>query len=66
MPDDGEILGCIVFSNTTMVFIEGNIQLPMQAVFNSPMVSSCPEDLFGIILQAGDKVTGLFFQFSLQ
>jgi hypothetical protein len=34
---DGEILGAMVLADSTTIFIESDIQTPMELVFNAPV-----------------------------
>ena len=57
MPEHCEVRRSIVFPHTVMIFIESDVQHPVQGVFDAPMATRGFEHLKGIANQARDEVT---------
>ena len=55
VPQDAEIFRGMVFSYTAMVFPEGYVQTPVQAIFNTPMIPDGLGDRLSMVFEAGDK-----------
>ncbi len=55
----GLVLGTMIFTDTALIFSKGNVQGPMQAVFDAPMSPSSFQQGLGLPGQAADVVAGL-------
>ncbi len=55
----------MIFANATAVFIESNIQDPMEAIFDAPILTGGFQDAFGIRFQAGDLETSFDCLFAI-
>jgi len=55
VPEDGKVRRAIVLAHPPMIFIERDVQHPMQRVFDTPMATHGVEHTAGIAIQAGDK-----------
>jgi hypothetical protein len=42
-----QIVGCVVSANTNVVLVKGNIEGPVQGVFNAPMLTGGVQDKGG-------------------
>lgn len=56
-PNQCQILWCMTDSNTRIIFAKGDIENPMQRVFNPPMTADDFGGLFRIRGQAGNIVS---------
>src|SRR6266852_1659688 len=61
---DGEILRGVALPFATEVFAEGDVEHPMQFVFDAPVLADDAVQLRGIKLEAGDVVTRFAFAFA--
>ena len=55
---DGQVGRRMIFADAATVFVEGDIQDPMQAIFDAPMLAGGLENALGIRFQTGDEITG--------
>jgi len=53
---DSKIFGSQVFADSTAIFIQSDIQNPMQLIFDRPMFANRVEYSFRITEQVGNKV----------
>ena len=56
MPEYGEVLRRIFFSDAAFIFSKRNIQDPVQAIFDTPMASHSMCEAFGIIIETTNVV----------
>jgi hypothetical protein len=56
VPEGGHILGAVSFSEAGEVFLEGDIENPMEGIFDLPMSAHGPGGLFGGERSGGDVV----------
>jgi hypothetical protein len=56
MAQDGKVLWAIAAANARLIFAEGDVQDPVEGVFDLPVVSSVLEDLGCGISVTGDEV----------
>ena len=56
LANDAEVAGGIIFPHPSSVFVERNVQNPVQLVFDPPVTALIFQDLGGIAAQTGDKV----------
>ena len=67
---DCQIFRAMVFADAAMVFSEGDIQTPMQAVFDTPVFSDRFGEGRGLVVEAGDEIgcfnrgLSIYFPFS--
>ena len=59
MPDDGEAGGGMIFSHPAVVIAKGDIEHPVQTVFNSPMRAYRMGKARGVFWQGRDEVSHL-------
>ena len=59
LAQDSQILGAMVFTDSAVVFSEGDIERPMQAVFDAPVAAGGRKQCLGLPGQTADVVTGL-------
>ena len=58
MAQYSEIFGPMIFAQLGMIFLESQIQDPMQAIFNPPMTAFTLQETIGLLNRAGDIVVG--------
>ncbi len=57
---DGEVLGTVIFAQTALIFAEGDVQDPVEGIFNRPVGAYSMEQLFCVERGAGrDEITTL-------
>ena len=56
MAQDGKVFCSMILPYTAMIFVKGDIQGPMQLIFDPPMRTHGPQDTLGAS-NAGDRVT---------
>ena len=54
--DDSEIFWSMAFAYTAVIFSESDVQAPVQAVFDAPVLSDGFGDGSGVVAEAGDEV----------
>ena len=53
---DSEIFRSMIFAYPAVVFPEGHVQAPVQAIFYTPMLSDGFGDGRGVVFEAGDEI----------
>jgi hypothetical protein len=51
--EHGEVLGAVAFAESALIFAKGDIERPVQAVLNPPVVAHGPSKGLGVSFQAG-------------
>ena len=59
MSDDGHVFGAMAFSDVGEVFLEGDVEHPVQAVFDAPVAAHGAGGGFGVEGRGGDVVAGI-------
>ena len=54
--DGDEIMCGVIFSHSASVFVKGDVEDPVAAVFNSPMLPRAAELMRGVAVVAGDVI----------
>ena len=57
MSEHGEVLRCVIFSDTAFIFSKTDVQNPVQTIFDAPMTSDSMAEAFGVIFDTADVVS---------